>query len=343
MGAALCWNPAGGEKEWALCWNPAGGEKERALCWNPAGGEKEWALCRRPAGGEKPGPQSGQIGAEVREAVVFYGLRLLPVCAAVLTFVAVYVPCRRGDPQKRILSTYRELSGFLKKRERDGGWYGKKARWLSQNGGTFHYGSRMTPVRFLAVRLGFGAAGMAVMGRISWEYGLASCVFLYFLPVLLLVYLNNRDNEKLLPELKLIYHAMEIQIRAGIYVTDALVECCGSVREKRLHTALMELAGDIALRADIYEALDKFQGKFDNRYIDTLCVTVLQALESGQALELLGDIGEQIKDMEETVLERKKGALDRSITFYQLGILAVVLGIALYACVSHMFGAAAGF
>ncbi len=56
----------------------------------------------------------------------------------------------------------------------------------------------------------------------------------------------------------------------------------------------------------------------------------------------MGDIGEQIKDMEETVLERKKGKLERSLTFYQLGILVVVLGIALYACVTYMFGTAAG-
>ncbi len=157
------------------------------------------------------------------------------------------------------------------------------------------------------------------------------------------MYLNGRDNEKLLPELKLVYHALEIQIRAGVYVTDALAECYGSVQQERLRSALLELAGDIVMKADIYEALDRFQGKFDNRYIDSLCITILQALESGQALELLGDIGEQIKDMEETVLERKKAALDRSITFYQLGVLAVVLGIALYACVTYMFGAAAGF
>jgi hypothetical protein len=77
--------------------------------------------------------------------------------------------------------------------------------------------------------------------------------------------------------------------------------------------------------------------------VDSLCITVLQALESGQAVELLGDIGEQLKDMEGTVLERRKGKLERSITFYQLGILVVVLGIALYACVTYMFGAVSGF
>lgn len=90
------------------------------------------------------------------------------------------------------------------------------------------------------------------------------------------------------------------------------------------------------MKADIYKSLESFQGKFDNRHIDALCITILQALESGQAVELLTDLAEQIKDMELTVLNRKKAALDRSITFYQLGILTAVLGIVLYACVTQM-------
>lgn len=200
----------------------------------------------------------------------------------------------------------------------------------------------MNPARYLAVRLVLAASGMSALGTVSWEMGIAAGVFLYFLPTWLLLYLNSKDNEKLLPELKLIYHALEIQIRAGVYVLDALAECYGSVQEKRLRKALLELAGDLVVKADVYDVLDRFQLKFDNRYVDSLCITILQALESGQAVALLGDIGEQIKDMEETVMERRKGALDRSITFYQLGVLAVVLSIALYACVAYMFGAASG-
>lgn len=299
------------------------------------GGGNSWAVSA-PVSAKKEGPGMG-------EEWMFYGLKLLPVCAAILMFVLVHVLEGAYHPGRRILTTYQELSGLIREKGTRSGWYQRKARWLARNGGAFHYGSKMTPARFLAVRLVLGASGMTVLGTLSWEYGLAGCVILFFLPSWLLLYMNQRDNERLLPELKLIYHALEIQIRAGVYVTDALAECYGSVQDERLRNALLELAGDIVMKADIYEALDKFQGKFDNRYVDSLCVTVLQALESGQAVELLGDIGEQIKDMEETVLERKKGALDRSITFYQLGILAAVLAIALYACVTYMFGAAAGF
>lgn len=274
---------------------------------------------------------------------VIYGLRMLPICAGGLMFVLVQILYGEHRPGWRILTTYQELSGLLREKSRQSSWYLRKQRWLTQNGGTFHYGSSMTPLKYLAVRMILAALGMAVLGSVSWEYGAAACIFLYFVPAWLLIYLNGRDNEKLLPELKLVFHALEIQIRAGVYVVDALAEMYGSVQEKRLRKALLELAGDIVINADAYVALDRFQQKFDNRYVDSLCIIILQALESGQAVELLSDIGEQVKDMEETVMKRRKGALDRSITFYQLGILTVVLAIALYACVTYMFGAAAGF
>lgn len=274
---------------------------------------------------------------------IFWLREWLPVVSGLLTLWLFYTLQSSYHPERLVLKAYRELSGFLQKKERDSGWYKRTESWLTRNGGAFHYGSWVNPIRFLAVRLLLALAGLAVLGSFGTGYGLGAFIGLFFLPSLLLGYMNKRDNERLLPELKLVYHALEIQIRAGVYVTDALAECYGSVQDRRLRKALLDLAGDIVMKADIYEALERFQGSFDNRYVDSLCITLLQALESGQALELLGDIGEQLKDMEQTVLERKKAALDRSVTFYQLGVLSVVLGIALYACMTYMFRAAAGF
>ena len=277
------------------------------------------------------------------ETQINFILRMMPVVAATLFFVLLRLLRREWRPDRLVFRTWQEISGLLQKRERESGWYRQTQQWLTKNGGKFHYGKWIEPERYLTIRLVLAVLGLAVISPMSRGYGAVAAVFLFFLPGWLLLYLNGRDNERLLPELKLVYHALEIQIRAGVYVTDALAECYGSVREPRLREALLALAGDIVIKADIFDALDRFQSKFDNRYVDALCITLLQALESGQALELLGDIGEQIKDMEAAVLERKKAALDRNITFYQLGILAVVLGIALYACVTYMFGAAVGF
>lgn len=158
-----------------------------------------------------------------------------------------------------------------------------------------------------------------------------------------MISLNAADNNRLLPELKLVYYAIAIQVKSGVYIVDSLAECYGSVREKRLKQALRELSGDLVMKSNVDDALEKLQGKFDNRYIDTLCITILQALESGQAVDVLNDIAEQIKDMEAALLDKKKTNMDRSITFYQLGILTAILIVVIYTCVTHMFAAAAGF
>lgn len=279
----------------------------------------------------------------MEERQILWMLKLLPVISALLTVMLFHVLRTAYHPERLVLKAYRELSGLLRERGKRSVWYQRTEKWLRKNGAVFHYGRKIDPARFLAVRIVLALLGLLALSGVSIWAGAGGAAALFFLPALLLDYLNRRDNERMLPELKLVYHALEIQIQAGVYVTDALSECYGSIQEQRLRRALLDLAGDIVMKADIYEALDRFQTRFDNRYIDSLCITILQALESGQALALLGDISEQIKDMEETVLERKKGALDRSITFYQLGVLTVVLGMALYACVTYLFGAAAGF
>lgn len=247
------------------------------------------------------------------------------------------------QPRQLILKTYEEFTGLLKTKRQINNWYLHKQKWLIKNGANFHLGEWINPTRYLAGCVVMGVGGFLSLLAISPGYGMLAMGILGFLPHFLLEYLNRKDNERMLTEVKLVYHALEMQIRAGVYVTDALAECYGSVQERRLRQALLDLAGDIVMKADIYEALEHFQNKFDNRYIDALCITILQALESGQAVELLNDIGEQIKDMETTVLERKKSSLDRSITFYQLGILLAVLGVTLYACVRHMFSAVIRF
>ena len=180
-------------------------------------------------------------------------------------------------------------------------------------------------------------------GSIGIPDALLAAMGLYYVPELLLLYLNRQDNRKMMPDLQLIYQALEVQTCAGVYVTDALTECCQSVRTQRLQQALMELSGDLVIQSDLVTALSDFQQKFDNRQIDALCITLIQAGESGQAVDLLKDMGEQLKDMELTVLQQQKSALDRSITFYQLGMLGAVLGIILYACVGYMFRAVVQF
>ena len=273
--------------------------------------------------------------------VMVWMLRIQPVVAAVTAFFLVW---RLGRVRpKKVLHTFEEFRGYLAARSRDSTWYQQTEDWLHKKGAAFHFGKWMQPMTWLALNLAFCFVGFIIGCQFSFVTGMILAVGFYFLPRLLVQYLDYRDNEHIMPELKLIYHSLEIQIRAGVYVTDALTECYAGVQDVRLRQALLDLAGAVTMKADVYEALNHFQCCFDNRYIDALCITLLQAMESGQAVELLSDIAEQVKDMEVSIMGRKKGALDRSLTFYQLGILAAVLGIVLYACVTQMFSAALNF
>ena len=248
-----------------------------------------------------------------------------------------------GTVPRTILRTCEEIAGMVRQNKGYENWVAKTEIRLKRNGAKFHYGEKITPVKYLLIRLLLSFVGALVLGTVGWGYALLTAVIIFYLPELMLLYLNRRDNRSMLQELQLIYQALEVQIRAGVYVTDALTECSQSVRMRRLQQALMELAGDIVIQSDLVTALSEFQQKFDNRQIDALCITLIQAGESGQAVDLLKDMGEQLKDMEITVLQQQKGALDRSITFYQLGMLGAVLGIILYICVGYMFRAAAEF
>lgn len=266
----------------------------------------------------------------------------LPVTTAVIVFLLVW-GLGRARPQRRWLRACEELRGYLAVKNRDSTWYQRTQEWLLKEGADFHFGKWLHPTVWLTLRLVLCSIGFLTGAAFGAGIGVVLAAAFYFLPRLLVQYLNYRDNERMLPELKLIYHGLEIQIRAGVYLTDALAECYAGVQDIRLRQALLDLAGAVTMKADVYDALNHFQRCFDNRYIDALCITLLQAMESGQAVELLGDIAEQVKDMEVSVMGRRKSALDRSLTFYQLGILASVLGMVLYACVTQMFTAALHF
>ncbi|MCM1101952.1 MAG: hypothetical protein NC079_09610 [Clostridium sp.] len=276
------------------------------------------------------------------EETIMMWVRVLPPVAAGIMFAGIPVLAgSRGS--RRLLRACEELGGYLALRSRDSDRYKRTAEWLCKKGAVFHSGNWLQPLTFLAMNLSMASVGAVIGLCLSPWLAVPLAVGFYFIPGLLVRYLDHRDNERLLPELKLIYHGLEIQIRAGVYMTDALAECYAGIQNTRLRQALLDLAGAIAVKADVYDALNRFQTSFDNRYIDALCITLLQALESGKAVELLGDIAEQVKDMEVSVMNRRKGALDRSVTFYQLGILAAVLGLVLYACVTRMFAAALYF
>lgn len=264
---------------------------------------------------------------------------VVPIFAGIMVGAYVLIMASRHPP-RRVIGAIREFSGMLNKKSRKLGVVREIEVFLTKNGARYHYGRSITWIGLVCISIFLSLTGFFVGERIGIAVAIVFCVILGAGPWIMLPILNQNDNERLLPDLQMIYHALAMQIKAGVYVTDALSECYTSVREIRLREALIDLGSDIVMKSDLFSALEKFQSKFDNRYIDSLCITILQSMESGQATSLLSDLADQVRDMEKAVLEKRKGRLDRSLTFYQLGMLACILAVALYACVNYMLLAA---
>lgn len=221
--------------------------------------------------------------------------------------------------------------------------YSRWERYLRTHGASYHFWKGIGPVSYLVLCFFMGVSICILASQAGFVTAVAGFGFGLFLPGMYLEYANRKDNEGMLTELDMIYSALAIQIKAGVSTVDALAECYVNVRDLRLHDALKTLSGDIVMKSDLGYSLRRLQGEFDNRYIDSLCITLLQAAESGQGTMLLGDISDQIKDMQLILQEKKKEKLGRSVTFYQLGIFSLVLVLTLYACVTHLFEASIFF
>ncbi len=219
-----------------------------------------------------------------------------------ILFGGFIVTAAGRNPPKKIVGGIRVFWGMLEEKSIREGIGNRLTHFCRKNGAEFHYGRKITPLRLAIVSLMLFALGFIVGMKFMMPVSIPAGLLLSALPWVLLPILNKSDNEKMLPDLQSVYHCLAVQIKAGVHVSDALSEMYVCVKSGRLREAFMSLGSDIIMKSDIFTALENFQLKFDNRYVDSLCITVLQSMESGQAGELLSDIAEQMKDMEKAVL-----------------------------------------
>lgn len=267
----------------------------------------------------------------------------ISIVISLLTFVLLLIIAINYRPQKAVVQTLYKINNRLKENKNRIFDYQKLMDFLIKNGASYHIGKTIEPIRYIAIQIVFSAMGILIGIKYHPLVSFVLAIVAFQLPKLYIIYANKQDNEKILSEIKLIFNSLSIQISAGIYVTDALTECYGIIKDKRLKHSLKDLSGEIIMKSNVNDSLTKFQNRFDNRYIDSLCLIIIQSLESGQAIDLLKDIGEQIKDMEANLLQKRKGKLDRNTTFCLLGIMTVILSVVIYACISQVMQASLTF
>ena len=268
-------------------------------------------------------------------------IRILPVVIALLALFMVIYFSRTYHPVKALQKTYIRIDGLLheKKRFFD---YQETSLFLQEHGASEHFGKWIDPVKYLAIRLCLAAVGFILGIGYHPFLAFAGVVIGYQLPVIALLYLNNKDNDRMTLQIQTLYSLLQVQIHAGVPMADALAESYQSFPAGRLKNALQDFSGTLYM-GSFERALEDFNHKFDNGFIDSMCVILLQARESGQAMDLLRDISKQITDMQAALQLKKKEKLNQLTTFCLLGIMAAMIGLALYAFAGQMYSAVGSF
>ena len=125
------------------------------------------------------------------------------------------------------------------------------------HGAIDHLGRWIDPVKYLAIRICLAAIGFTIGVYINAFLGLISMGIGFYLLPLLLLYMNNKDNDSLTPQIQTLYSLLQVQIHAGVPMIDALTESYLSFPPGRLRNALNDFT------ISIY-----FNGSFDKSLRD---------------------------------------------------------------------------
>ena len=178
---------------------------------------------------------------------------------------------------------------------------------------------KLTPLSYIMIKFVSAFLGLiitTVFGNIL--IGVFIGGLLFFDIDFLLKFSNDDDNRKMMGDIQVFFSVVRTQTLAGIAITTSLSEGYNIVKNKRLKTALIELSSKILAHKPLDESIDEFNAKFKNQYIDSFCIVVKQSQDSGQASKLLGDLSNQITNLQNSINIKKKNKEENVNTFLNL-------------------------
>lgn len=207
-------------------------------------------------------------------------------------------------------------------------------------GVTYHSKGRITPPVYLCGKLFCGAAGLVVSLMLNPAFMPVCAAAAFFYPDIHARMRNRDDNEKMLASIMDVYDVVFLQLNAGEYITQTLIDAYRVAAHPRLKAALMTLTGDILSSNDLIVSMEVFGGKFENENINNLVVIVRQIVENGLSPAMLSDIRRYLLTLQESynryVQERTRRLGDVCL----FAIFFCIMAVMVYASVKGLLDSA---
>lgn len=269
---------------------------------------------------------------------------ILPIIATILVYKLVRLSFNENKIKKFTKMTNNFMEVGLKKSSKGYFSYERIEKYLNQMGVNDMFDNEISPSSFILIKI-FMALILSLIGIkegiVLLAIGLALLGF--FIPDIFINLSNNEDNNKILLDLKKVYDTLRIQTKAGVFLTNSIAECYLVAENKRLKKALLELNNNIIAKHDIESSIEKFNSKFKSSYIDTFCIVIKQSLESGKTVQILEDLSEQIKDIQQTISTKESEKVKYKLEGLQFLIYVGVIAIVIYGIFTELMSSLMNF
>lgn len=196
---------------------------------------------------------------------------------------------------------------------------------LKRKGYKFYFND-MKPYKYVSYKIYTATAG-AVIGLvlISVPGMIIGAIVGYYLIDFYTYFLDSRDNAAINDDIRIILTAMRVQGSVNIYITDILQECYYEINNKRLKKAMLEFTGDIRAKRDIEEAVDSFEEKFNNKYVESLCVAIKQHFRSGKSVNMIEYINKQMLALQREMIVRDRRVTDQDKIISNFIVFGIII------------------
>lgn len=263
-----------------------------------------------------------------------YRIIFLALIFGFIIFVGIkYSPAKQlknayNSINQRLIDATNAVSIKKKKKKFD---FNRIHDTLLQNGVLFRFPWLDNPASYLGMKILLAIAFGLLLSVFSPVFFIIGAFIGYKSLDFGVYLLNATDNRKMQADIQLIYNLILIQSKSHINLAYALSDCVDMINpnDRRLKDALKRLRINLFSGHTFKESIKIFNEGFNNQYIDSLCLTLIQAEETGLASDLLKDIGSQVQHFSSLQLSKKKEKMDIKVTIASLLFLASLLAIGL--------------
>lgn len=232
--------------------------------------------------------------------------------------------------------TQQELKKEISKKLLDNGKGAQMRLTMSKYGVMFHMENyNMSPTYYLGFRAVIGLAIFAVLVIFDVKSPLIILAIpagYYGVPILFKI-INSSDNKEMLIDIFNTYANINIQLKVGQYIANALEYSYHTAKNKRYKEAMGELVLNMADKTvTVEESIQIFQNRFASNEIDKLCMMLRTLMRYGNNEEFTQDLLDEIKEIiqadamqAQSDIETKASGV--SFGFFGIVILLVVISV----------------